>query len=584
MASTDGKATVERKPPPESQESIRTRRLVILAFWSVAILLGLPIWWKTTTIYRAQLPLQAMLDWADGKSCRPVFPLRIALDAPSLSSNDAHNLLRTTQHAIDDLNDFSAHHLRLRLRDHFDTRNASQEVHPDVGDLPAVGTPASFTDEDEGEIALSVRLLPGVSGTLPRAELQPYSPTLDVLYAPNQIPSPSSSAAAPAPLATFIANELQKLFAEEQDMLVYLLSSSPASSTSLQAQTTQPKPLSPEAAESLAKQSTRSFKYAPTYHLTFSLFTPTAAPSDWEIEEALATHVAPLLESLSTISNFTVDTQVQLYAAFSPSIREPEYDSNRGAWTLRKEDVSGFINAAEWPLSPSIGAGPTVNFVLYVPSPSQTPLVVADGDATATSWLVPQWGSILILNPTASNQQRQQQPTTLTQDDLAPAMLTFSSHLLSLLSVPSSPPSLPLRLRTLTRVRAASLLLSASSTLGSLARLALALPGIAIPDAVADAVDETVARLDAACADLREGRFGAALRSARVAEMRVEKAFFEPSMVGQVYFPDEHKVAVYLPLLGPVAVPLLMAVVKEIKKLREGRGKKEKEGGEKKKQ
>ena len=41
-------------------------------------------------------------------------------------------------------------------------------------------------------------------------------------------------------------------------------------------------------------------------------------------------------------------------------------------------------------------------------------------------------------------------------------------------------------------------------------------------------------------------------------------------MVGQVYFPDEHKVAVYLPLLGPVGVPLVMSAVKEVRRVREG--------------
>lgn len=56
-------------PPPESPQSITTRRLVILSFWAVAVLLGLPLWFKTTTIYRAHLPLQQMLDWADGKVC-----------------------------------------------------------------------------------------------------------------------------------------------------------------------------------------------------------------------------------------------------------------------------------------------------------------------------------------------------------------------------------------------------------------------------------------------------------------------------------------------------------------------------------
>jgi hypothetical protein len=60
-------ATVKKHPPPESAESILSRRFILLSFWAVAILFGLPIWWQTTTVYRAPLPLQPMLDWADGK-------------------------------------------------------------------------------------------------------------------------------------------------------------------------------------------------------------------------------------------------------------------------------------------------------------------------------------------------------------------------------------------------------------------------------------------------------------------------------------------------------------------------------------
>ena len=56
-----------RQPPPETKESLWTRRWVILSFWLVVACLGLPVWWKTTAIYRAELPLQAMSDWADGK-------------------------------------------------------------------------------------------------------------------------------------------------------------------------------------------------------------------------------------------------------------------------------------------------------------------------------------------------------------------------------------------------------------------------------------------------------------------------------------------------------------------------------------
>lgn len=65
-------ASAKKSPPPELPESIRVRSLVILSFWAVVICLGLPIWWRTTSIYRARLPLQDMLEWADGKVSSPI--------------------------------------------------------------------------------------------------------------------------------------------------------------------------------------------------------------------------------------------------------------------------------------------------------------------------------------------------------------------------------------------------------------------------------------------------------------------------------------------------------------------------------
>lgn len=470
--------------------------------------------------------------------------MKIAVETAYLSSADSQHLLRTTQHAIDDHNEFSAHHLRLLLLDSSYQNNASQAIQqPSVAGI------------DNADIALTIRLVPSALSNTPRAELHPYDSVLEVFYAPNQIPSPSSTS---SPLATFIALELQRLYEEEKAILAYLLSSSSATAS------TEPHVLPRDMADSLAKRTTRSVKSASTYHLTFSLFTPTFKPSDWAIEAALEEHMTALLHALTPISNFTVDSQVQLYATFAPSIHEPEFDEEANSWTLRREDLSGFINAAEWPLSPSIGEGPTVNFVLYIPSGTRTPLVIKENGGD--NWLVPQWGGVRILNLPAGNDGVHTAPTALTKEMLQGPFFTFSNQLLSLLGVPETPHSLPLRLSTLIRVRAASMLFSASSTLGSLARLTLALPSISIPDTVAESVDLTIDHLHRACDDLREGKFQSALENSRIADREVEKAFFEPAMVGQVYFPDEHKVAVYLPLLGPVAVPLIMAAAKEIRK------------------
>lgn len=60
-------AATRKEPPPESAESFRVRGLVIFSFWAIVLFLGLPVWWRTTAIYRARLPLSQMMDWADGR-------------------------------------------------------------------------------------------------------------------------------------------------------------------------------------------------------------------------------------------------------------------------------------------------------------------------------------------------------------------------------------------------------------------------------------------------------------------------------------------------------------------------------------
>ena len=481
-----------------------------------------------------------------------------------------------TQHALDDLNEFSAHHLRLRLTTSLSNLSRRNASIPESQGLDIDEGFQSYRVLDVGDdSALTVRLRAYEGIQAARSELQSHSTILDIVYPPNQIPSVSSSSSA---LAAFIANKLQELFAEEQAIIANILSQSAAGiqsasqspyvspvagSGSREIRSRPNRSINPEMAARLASRMTRSLKYAPTYHITMSLFTPSASPSSWNIESALAAYFTPLLDSISAVSNFTVDTQVQLYATFSPSVHAPEYDTEHGVWTLQEEDLSGFINAAEWPLSPSIGAGPTLNFVLYVPDQATSPLVVRGSQAS--SWLIPQWGGVVILNPQDANATSTE--STLSKEAIQPALLTFSHQLLSFLGAPQTPPSLPLQLQTLTRIRAASLLLSASSTMGSLARLTVALPSIAIPETVSTAVDTTLSHLRHTCNALKEGKFTEALENARIAEAEAERGFFEKSMVGQVYFPDEHKVAVYLPLLGPIGVPLIMSALKELKRV-----------------
>ncbi|KYK57647.1 hypothetical protein DCS_04659 [Drechmeria coniospora] len=517
-------AAPAKQPPAEKPSEIRRRSHIVLSFWLIVIILGLPIWWRTTSIYRASLPLDRMNEWADGKACRPVFPLNIHVRTESLSDPEAHHLVRLTQLTLDDLNDFSGHHLRLQLA-------------PDK---------AAVEHGKEPEPALTIHLRPGETNT---ALLNPHTPDLDVTYAPNAIPSPNSASSS---LASFVADQLQSIFAEEQSIIAYLLSTSSASSGARPA-------LSPTVAGTLANRTTKSLRYAPTYHLTFSLFTDGAVPNTWDIETALDEFMKPILDVLRPIHNFTIDTQVQLYA--TPGVQSQ---------VLGKEHLASFVNAAEWPLSPSIGGAPTVNFVLFVGN--QTIGLGSDLE-TSQSWMIPQWGTVYLLSMPAT-------AAHVSAETLKQPMLTFGSHLLSLLGTPQSG-SLPLRLSTLSRIRSTDLLLRASSSLGSLARLARSLRSISIPPSVADGVSKSMHHLEKACTKLGEPE---GLLHARIAEEEAERAFFEKSMVGQLFFPDEHKVAVYLPLLGPVGVPLVLGLIAEIRNWIRSRKQKAAEAKEKKAQ
>lgn len=41
-------------------------------------------------------------------------------------------------------------------------------------------------------------------------------------------------------------------------------------------------------------------------------------------------------------------------------------------------------------------------------------------------------------------------------------------------------------------------------------------------------------------------------------------------MVSMLYFPDEHKYAIYTPLFGPLALPLVMALLRELQLIVKG--------------
>lgn len=58
----------------------------------------------------------------------------------------------------------------------------------------------------------------------------------------------------------------------------------------------------------------RAFKYSSQYETTFSLMNnnPENMRMDWDLRDAVKTYLAPFLKEVAVVSNFTIDSQVNI--------------------------------------------------------------------------------------------------------------------------------------------------------------------------------------------------------------------------------------------------------------------------------
>ncbi|KAG5519618.1 hypothetical protein PMAC_001773 [Pneumocystis sp. 'macacae'] len=419
--------------------SEKQKKWIVISYW-LFVILAIPIWWKTTEIYRAKLPLKLMDKWAKGQ----------------------------------------------------------------VNDM-----------------------------------------TLFIDYHPNIFPK----------LPKIISETLLDIFSFQEKYINF----------HLKATKPQHKP-----SDSDNSAYTKIVKYSPAFDIVFSLVNGDKKNviSFWDIKEAVYLYFRPLLRQLSAFSEFNVESQTHFCAelTFNPYKSEQE-----NIFQISIDQLPEFVNFAEWNLGTTFSSHKIINFLVYVPSHNIQPLFLKDLNdniITTNSFLVPQWGSIIIHNQNYTSINT----SHLNITQLQPIFHIFISNFLSLLGTPSLPsyiniePSSVLntwKLDGLYRQRIVENIISASETLGSLARLTQRIHNMVIPDQVQQDVLKTIDHLKKTCKNLNDLEFSNALKDSRMAVNSAEKAFFDPSMVSMLYFPDEHKYGVYLPLFGPLFFPLVISLIRE---------------------
>ncbi|KAF7316382.1 GPI transamidase component PIG-S [Mycena indigotica] len=313
--------------------------------------------------------------------------------------------------------------------------------------------------------------------------------------------------------------------------------------------------------------------YAPRYRLAFTLLNEDAAAGDtingWDISKAISDHLSPIFDALSVLHNFTVESQVQFHAplAFSPRTLSEGVG-------LTPEDLTVFVNSAEWTLSSSVSNDPVLHFLVFVPSATRRPMYIlnSQGEPTsANSFLLPQWGGIIIYNPpaedTLQSPMRPLPPTALNT-----IFSKFGKQLLALLGVARLPAGVDnshtgiltgWQLDALLRRRAFENAAEAAETLQSIVKLVNQIENMPVGQDVRGDVQDSLDALDRIYASPIKS-LNATLQHSANALTLASRAFFNPGMLALLYFPTEHKFAVYMPLFASAVIPLLATAVREI--------------------
>ncbi|KAF9122041.1 hypothetical protein BGW39_010076 [Mortierella sp. 14UC] len=334
----------------------------------------------------------------------------------------------------------------------------------------------------------------------------------------------------------------------------------------------------------------KTVKYAPGYQLTFSLFSGDASNGvrEWKMQEAINAYLAPFIKTMSTVSKFTIESQIQHYASLTFT---PQLDNGSQEHYLTPDSLPNFINAAEWSLASTVSSLPSLNFLTYIPKPSESPLVIKTAQSgpksSTNSFLIPRWGGVAILNRnTERTKGAQDHPELITVHELEPVMRVFLTQLRDLLGVTdlstASSTSFPIvfhkslneaptmwELDSLLRRRSTENLVDSLATISSLARLVRDTPNMVVLDHIQKEVTEALQDIGRSCEHLSRQEYVEALAASRDGLVKSETAFFDPTMVSMLYFPDEHKYAIYMPLFVPISVPLLMSLLRELKRLKE---------------
>ena len=276
-----------------------------------------------------------------------------------------------------------------------------------------------------------------------------------------------------------------------------------------------------------------SFQTASSYEISFYLINNNDEHytlNKTKYEEIISSTIVPyLVDTYSQYIDFDISTEV---ISNTRGILPSETIHN-----LEKKQIPFFLNKLEYLLHRSTKHyREKIFFILFVPDEKQSPLTVDKNEQNSV--IVPKWGSVIFYNKFNS------------QDDLKIIMKQYLHHFNQLLGIETFEQWI--QLRTIENFN------NGRQTLLTLSQLLLSIPNIVIDDTMAKKIHNSLDLLEK-CQENQQHN------DCQQGRLLADQVFFDPSLLKLLYFPDDQKFAIYVPLYLPMGAPLAWTLLNDLK-------------------
>nr|XP_018914493.1 PREDICTED: GPI transamidase component PIG-S [Bemisia tabaci] len=307
------------------------------------------------------------------------------------------------------------------------------------------------------------------------------------------------------------------------------------------------------------------------YDVIFSVVSsqPNSVARTWNIRRTLTQFISPLLEQMSAIAHFNLKSQ-WLHFIDLEQIAKKNRNDPGPSHVLSDKHLPHLISPLEKKLGSGVAKHPCIHFVLYATPCQSNQLYFESPDGSiGAAMLSARWGGIQLLQDKGNvGNCNSTEPYVPNDNQVMSDALLLLRMLLGLQNFSKNAlilNSMDARLNLweldyLIRLRSLEQFAAARLTLNSLARLLNRISNIVITEEVSQAVCESVDAAEKVINNLQLSNASEALKFSKIAFNKAEYAFTHPSLLALLYFPDDQKYAVYIPLFLPIMIPVLLSM------------------------